>query len=418
MEKRDLEFLLAVKSGDSVKYQLYWDKLNEYASSVASAWFSSSVLRDNVVEQAMNEVADWLKNDGILKVDWPWAYAKKIIFYSLGRSSKNRQLEEVDVTAVRDTADKQALCFIDDSLRKRFVKDEGDIEDDDWGLRVFQIKDTDKPKKKFKDNYLAEYKPNKGIELLGNLLRYRNWWDGESFLLKFPSRGKIEMQDWDEVIEEAHSRFVEYCHSLWAKYNLVTGLIDNTRNPSERRVMKAYLSGDKKQVETARGFNVSKAYISRVVNDHFREWGWDNRARDEAREILLTHCIAAFFNEFIKEVKKSYNTPHLYPNRHFYPPEYISQTYFGRFYSDGVFPVEAWHKEKFYSRVVNSGETKAYLSDLEKTENNIHNLLNLGEEFWRLWYPSQQVGCYFTHQRDSTIKTRFYDMSIEALKPG
>lgn len=346
MGNRDVEVLLAVKSGDTVKYQRLWDRLTQYADSLASTLFSSPTLRDDAVEKAMDKAGDWLKSDGILYTDRPWAYVRRIVSNSLIDSSRTRKLEATDLTSVRDTTDKNVLRQVDDEIAKSFARSaDDDIEDDAQGSgwQVFQIISEGKPLKKDDDSY----HPHKWIETLNVLLKYQWWWIVTDWYRKIESERKRAMRSLRGTSIEVQSRYEEYTGKIWGNYHLAKALIDNIQRLSERRIMEAYLQGFK-QVDISKNMNISTAFVSRIVNKYLKEWEWSDREIYTARVILLTQHLAVLYRNFSNDLDKAlkeYWAGHSVMNR---------------------LDIQSYHKEKLYEKVVNSTETKAYFGDLEK----------------------------------------------------
>ena len=369
MGNRDVELLLAVKSDDTVKYQRLWDRLTQYADSVASALFSSPTLRDDAVEKAMDKAGDWLKSDGILYRDRPWAYVRKIVSNSLIDSGRTRKLEEVDITSTRDTIDKQILSWTDDGIRKVFVKADDDVEDGDRGSgwQVFQIISEGKPLKKDDDSY----HPHTWIETLNELFKYQWWWGIVAWERKVESERKRAMDSLRGAFKEAHSHYDERTNKLWGNYHLIMALIDNIQRPSEGRIMKTYLEGFK-QVEISRNLNVSKPFVSKVVNNYLKQWEWGDSDIYTAKLILLTQYLAVLYRNFCNDLNKAlkeYWAGHSVTNR---------------------LDIQSYHKEKLYKKVVNSTETKAYLGDLEKGDMGV--LMDTCNRLYGRWYGIHYPG--------------------------
>ena len=394
---RDLELLLAVTSGDSVKYQWQLEKLTQYADSLALTMFPSPALQHDAVEKAMNDVEDWLNPSDILKADHPWAFAKKTIYYSLIDSTRTQKLEEVDITSVRDTIDKQILRWTDDEIRKEFVKAADDVEADDYGSgwREFQIISEGQPRRTDDDSY----HPHRNIEALWALFQYKWWWSLRKWEQNIKSNRRKAMQSLKWAYEEANLRYAEYTRKLWSNYNLITARINNIQRPSESRIMRAFLAG-LKQVEISRDMNVSKPFVSRVVNNYIKEWEWGDSDIYKARLILLTQHLAVlyrnFSNDLEKAVKKYWAGKPVMERYTISPP--AGAELFGGKSIIAPFPpdlktrerkelshIGAYHEEKnLFSKVVNSIGTKAYFSDLEKGD--MIALNDTCDLFYRRWY--------------------------------
>ena len=364
MGNRDVEVLLAVKSGDTVKYQRLWDRLTQYADSLALALFSSPTLRDDAVEKAMDKAEDWLKSDGILYIDRPWAYVRRIVSNSLIDSSRTRKLEEVNLTSVRDTADRDILSEVDEEIRKALVKsDDGEIEDDTQGSgwQVFQIISEGKVLKKDDDSY----HPHRWIETLNELFKYEWWWNIVAWGNKVESKRKTAMQSLRGTFKEARSCYDECTSKLWGNYHLITALIDNIQRFSERRIMSAYLQGFK-QVEISRNLNISEAFVSKVVNNYLKEWEWGDPDIYTARLILFTQHLAVLYRNFARDIEKA-------KGEYWKGSPIMKQ-------SSSISYIHAYYEENFYNKVINSIGDKAYFSDLEKGD-----IIALDDTCGRLW---------------------------------
>jgi len=367
MGKRDLELLLAVKSGDSVKYQWLWDRLTEYADSIASALFSSPALRDEAAEKAMDKVGDWLKSDGILYIDRPWAFVRKIVSNSLIDSHKTRKLEEIGLTSARDTIERDILCEIDEGIQEAFeTPDEEKSGAEGLGWRHFQIISEDRGRKEDDDRYHV----HRWIEGLHELFKYEWWWNEESWRQKVESERKRAMQSLRGSDEEASLRYKECTDRLWSNYNLITARIDSIPGDSAKRVMRAYLAGFK-QVEIARDFNVTPPYVSKIMNPHIKEWGWGKPDIYKARLILLTQHLAVLYRNLDKN----------------YTQARRSKFGLGDIRMEEDSAIWQYHEKSFHNKVVSSLETKVYFGDMEKE--HTASLLTTGKCFYYRWYPYQ-----------------------------
>ena len=89
----------------------------------------------------------------------------------------------------------------------------------------------------------------------------------------------------------------EYRDRLWAKYNLIMGLVNDIPSQSEKRVILHYLWGFK-PVEISRELDVTKPYISRILSGKWlKMWGWKTQMFTRQRLILLTHYLADWYKD-------------------------------------------------------------------------------------------------------------------------
>jgi len=415
MGSRDLDILLAITSGDPVRFHSLQNRLTSYAESVASGWFSSPALRQEAVERAMDKVRDFLNPDDILKINHPSKYIKETIFNSLRDSVKTRKLEKIDFTSVRDTTDKQRLCQIDPSIQLAFTNTDGDEQDkgEGSGLRLYRA--VGKGRKK-PDGYINS-PPHKFHEWIKALdeVGVSHWrWNGQDW------KRKSINEEYEEIGKNIITGLfnpskVAYAPMLWSKFHIANGLIDNIRNPGEKRVMKALLSGFR-QVKLVRESGKTKQYISKVKNNYLKDWGWTDLDIDKAQLILYTHSLAAFYKDIVSDVKTG-----KYPNRR--SDEFIT------FYDYGSargslydydrdteadaeiateppyhtpYYIQPEHREHLYNRVVKANTTKVYFGDLEKTKENMHQLMSLCWKCFSAWYPYENVWRYLLPPRNNS----------------
>jgi len=412
MGRRDMDFLLALESGDSEKYHQQWDKLTQYADSFALSYFSSPVLREDVVQQAMDEVEDWVGTAGHLRVDLPWEYARVIIRHSISRSSGNRELEGLKF-AVQPTV-LEDIKWTDEGISKLFIKTpDGEAEDEQGsGYRFYQSKVVGKPHKG-RDSYIniPRHKFHEWIKALHEITVCHWRWNGRDWVRKSINKEYEIIQGviiggWFDPYAWA------YAPIFWSIYNVTTGHIQDIRNPSEKRIMKALFSGFK-QVKLAKDLGVSEAYISRVKNNYLKEWGWNDLDIDKAQIILYTHSLAAFYRDFIKDLKTGkYLNKEQEESILFSYPDKDARN-FRPYLRHREYYVQPQHREELYNRVVNSDTTRAYFSDLEKTQECICELMSFCNKCFSAWYPRKRIRHLFYSLADTEgRKSPFFEQNI------
>jgi len=412
MGRRDLDIVLAVTSGDYAKYQQQLGKLTQYADSIALRYFPSSVLRDDAVQQAMDEVVDWLNSDLLLKVEFPWAYAQRIIRNSISRSSGNRELEELRF-AVSPTVLKD-IKWTDEGISKLFIKPaDGEADDEQGsGYRFYQSKVAGKPHKG-RDNYIdiPRHKFHEWVKALHEIAVCHWRWNGRDWVRKSINK---EYEVIREVIIEGWFNPYAWAYTpiFWSMYNVATGLIKDIGNPSEKRIMKALFSGFK-QVKLAKELGVSEAYISTVKNKYLKEWGWNDLDIDKAQIILYTHSLAAFYKDFLKDLKTG-----KYPNEEqgesilFSSPDKDDGN-FRPYLRHCEYYIQPQHREELYNRVVNSDTTKAYFSDMEKTKEDVYELMSFCHKCFCAWYPRKRVQhLFYSLTGPKARKSPFFEQNI------
>lgn len=420
MGYRDIELLAAV-SGNQAKYNQICFRLQQYANSVALALFSFPVLRDDAVQKAIDKAGDWLGTNGVLHVDHPWAYIKRIVANSLLDSAKTRKVEgmNLDGKLVAGETIKQAMAWVDEGFAK--LDDEGDNQDEvsGSGWRVFQIID---------ESHITldteRWYPHKWVRGLEQLSNFQWWWGLEQWLDKFEGEYKVKCQSFGNASVEAEKKVKEYNGKLWSKYNLINALIDSITGMSEKRIMLFFLWGVK-PVDIARELSVSKPYISKVLNQKWLKiWGWDEPAVYQARLILLTHYLADQYEQTlcIADKRRMRNMPSQVPEllkefnelgdewRSILPvlatleseedlPEELrdKEREIDKKQGDLEDRIHAEYRElathprmtnnDLYKKIISSPQTKFYFHDLDRFESD--SLVSICAWYWRHWYPDK-----------------------------
>lgn len=206
---------------------------------------------------------------------------------------------------------------------------------------------------------------------------------------KIAGERKTKQADQKSNNSKVHLKLKEYREKLWSRYNLITALGNGIPSLSSKRIIQNYLWGSK-SVEITKEFNVSAAYVSKVLNEHLRKWGWEDSDVYQARLILLTHTLADWFLETYETVPGSTRLRELKAKIKLIG-DWDSWEYND---AENLFYNELCKLEKkrkldddgFYHKVITAHETKAYFFDLSQFDNQ--HLLDTASRFQNIWYPS------------------------------
>ncbi len=281
--------VLSAVSGDQESFQRVYEKLKMYAYSIASELFSDSVIREDAVNRAMDEVVDKIRNQRIMFENKPWSYVKRSVSNSLIDLARLREAsklkEENDDSSKRyeKPLDSKELACIDEGFASIVKNGENNS-----GFRIFKISEV--PHDKHPTKKKSESHP--WIDTLEEVLTYEWWWEIDQWE---DGKAKINPSNESLTFDDIAFRF-QYCsEKMWAKWNLTNGLLDNIISHKEKRIMLQHLSGFK-QKEIAEKHNVSEPYVSKVLSKYRKDWGWnDDDDMSQAKLMLLSKHLADWY---------------------------------------------------------------------------------------------------------------------------
>jgi DNA-directed RNA polymerase specialized sigma24 family protein len=294
--------VLSAISGDQESFQRVYEKLKMYAFSIASELFSDSVLREDAINQAMDEVVDKIRNQRGLFENKPWSYVKRSVSNSLidlarlREAAKLKEENEDPSTHYEKPLDPKELAWIDEGFAK-IAK----CGDNNSGFRIFNISEVSRGK----DPEERRSKNHPWIDTLEEVLTYQWWWGIEQWE---DNETKFKSSHESLTVGDLAFRFKCCSEKMWDKWNLINGLLDNIGSHQEKRIMLQHLSGFK-QTEIAQKQNVSEPYISKVLSKYRKDWGWSDDDTKQARLILLSKHLADWY-----AAPKKYVPPSSRPN--------------------------------------------------------------------------------------------------------
>ena len=279
--------VLSAMSGDQESFGKVYEKLKMYAYSVASELFSDPVIREDAVNQAMDEVADKIRNQRALFENKSWFYVKRCVSNSLidlarlRDASRSKQETEDSSKCYEKPIDTKELAWIDEGFAT--ITNDGD---NDSGFRIFKISEVPQDKALRE----KESKSHTWIDILEEVLTYR-WWGIEHW-----QDNKSNLEPGGESLTNDEISFIfKYCsEKMWAKWNLINGLLDNITSNKEKHIMLQYLSGFK-QSEIAEKHKVSEPYISKILAKYRKDWGWDDNDLQQAKLMLLSKHLSDWY---------------------------------------------------------------------------------------------------------------------------
>jgi uncharacterized protein YdaT len=347
---RDIELLGVLSSNDSSQFNRIIARLKCEAKQIANEIDGLNV--EEAVSIALDKAIDWLKSDTPSEVNHPVSYAIKLVHNAVidyGKTNIEKAMPEDQI--------KRDLAWIDETMGY-FGEDENDEVDDKragtgvWhgikvrrhvlGQDILKLPVIYSPE----HGWLRALRPE-------NLYRCADW---------FFAGGR----------ETDRSK-------RWGKYKLIMALIDNIPSLSEQETVKCYLWGYR-ITDIAREFDVSKAYISKVITKWMESWGWDKEQRDRARIILLIKFLAYSFLQVAEELYRNKQSRYL-PLRHLTTREAVEWICRDRNWA-GCFNEAA---DILYQKIIKAPQTRAYFSNLQKSDNI--GLLEACRICCWYWYP-------------------------------
>jgi DNA-directed RNA polymerase specialized sigma24 family protein len=280
--------VLSAISGDQESFQRVYERLKMYAYSIASELYSDSVLREDAVNQAMDGVVDKIRNQRGLFENKPWSYVKRSVSNSLidlarlREASKSKEENEESSKSYEKPLDPKELTWIDEGFAR--ITENGD---NNSGFRIFKISEVPQNK----DQAEKKSKSYPWIDTLEEVLTYQWWWGIEQWE---ENESKNLSTKQSLAVEDLAFRF-KYCSAkMWAKWNLINGLIDNIASHKEKHIMLQHLSGFK-QIEIAKKQNVSEPYVSKVLSKYHKDWGWNDDDMSQAKLMLVSKHLADWY---------------------------------------------------------------------------------------------------------------------------
>lgn len=338
--QRDIELLGVLTSNDSSRFNRVIARLQSEARQIASELLGRENIEE-AVSKARDKVIDWMRSDAPFKVSHPMAYAtilvrNAVIDYS--RTTKERAIPEDQI--------KEDLAWIDGGMGY-FGEDEesnGQAGTGGWhgvkvspgvlGQDMLKLPAIHYPE----HGWLRALRPE-------NLGRCGDWFlAGNSF------------SDVDK---------------RWSQYKLIMALIENIPSLREQQIMKHFLWGYR-TTDIAKELDISKAYISKVVTNWLKSWGWDKLQVARYRIILLTHCLAITYSKvaaMIDQKKQQLEKRKVYEDKR----------------AEKVAALEYM----LFRNIIKATETKAYFSDLEESDKL--GLLWACETCNHLWYAPENL---------------------------
>ena len=284
--------ILSAISGDDEKFQQSYEVLKRYADSIATETFSDPVIREEAVAQAMDKFSDKFK---YITSNKPWNYAKKIISNAIIDIARQRgRTFHLEGSFI----DQEEMAWIDERFAKipEEEKDKGDVfSDSGWHVIKLEQPTDGKTRKKLEESL------NPQTPIPSSLIWFENvlaspWWCGLEEWSAKGADGK-PCTDQDTLSFKYFSRLIKQANTKrWARYNLISALIDNIPSSSEKRVVLHY-PWNFKQVEVANQLRVSKPYISMILKDRINDWGWGDEDIAQARILLLTKQLADWYGK-------------------------------------------------------------------------------------------------------------------------
>jgi DNA-directed RNA polymerase specialized sigma24 family protein len=280
--------VLSAVSGDQDSFKKVYERLQMYAYSIGSELFSDSVIREDAINQAMDEVLDKIRNQRASFENKPWSYVKRSISNSLidlarlREAAKLKEENEGPSKHFEKPLDPKELAWIDEGFAK--IAKSGD---NNSGFRIFNISEVPRGK----DPEERKSKNHPWIDTLEEVLTYQGWWGIEQWE---DNEEKFKSSNESLMVDDLAFRFKCCSEKMWDKWNLINGLLDNIASHKEKRIMLQHLSGFK-QIEIAQKQNVSEPYVSIILSRCRKDWGWNDDDVKQARLMLLSKHLADWY---------------------------------------------------------------------------------------------------------------------------
>lgn len=332
--QRDIELLGALTGNDSSQFNRVIARLEREARQIASGVLGRGDIEE-AVSKAREKVIDWMKSDAPFKVRHPMAYATTLVRNAVidySRTTKERAIPEDQI--------KEDLAWIDEG-KGYFGEDEEDNEQ--AGAGVWH-----------------------GVKVSPGVL-------GQDMLklpaIHYPEHVWLRALQPSNLARCADWFFAGYSKNdvdkRWSQYKLIMALIENIPSLREQQIMKHFLWGYR-TTDIAKELDVSKAYISKVVTNWLKSWGWDKLQVARYRIILLTHCLATTYSKVaarIDQKKQQLEKRKVYEDKRL--------------------------EDMLFRNIIKATETKAYFSDLQESDNL--GLLEVCSHCHYYWYPPSEL---------------------------
>ncbi len=287
--QRDIELLGALIGNDSSRFNRVIARLEREVRQIASELLDGENIEEAVFK-ARNKIIDWMRSDAPFKVSHPMAYATTLVRNAVidySRTTKERTIPEDQL--------KEDLAWIDGGMGYFGEDEKGNGQAGTGGWHGVKVSPGVLGQDILK--LPAIHYPEHGwLRALGrwNLGKCVGWllpdsWSAEDYLFnRFRGTGvRVKPGMVNGLLKSEQNR-------RWAQYKLVTALIDNIPSLREQQIMKHFLWGYR-TTDIAKELDVSKAYVSKVVNTWLKFWGWDKVRRDRARIVLLIKFLADLY---------------------------------------------------------------------------------------------------------------------------
>lgn len=359
----------ALASNDSSRFSRVIARLEGEARQIANELLDGENI-DEAVSKARDKVIDWMRSDAPFRVSHPMAYARKFVHNAVidyARTNKEMVMPGDQI--------KKDLAWLDERMGYFGEDERNDDQDDAGGWHGVKVSEAVLGKD-FPKLSAIHYPEHRWLRALrsSNLARCADWF--------FAVRGRNDI------------------NKRWSQYKLIMALIENIPGLREQQIMKHFLWGYR-ATDIASEYDVSKAYVSKVIKKWLKSWGWDRVQVERNRIILLTHYLAAPLKVYYKTIQKFYTKLNTELE------DRISTLMRGK-YNRGLLTKEEEQDldrllkehqdrarlknteeqrrlcDKLYRSVTKATETKAYFSDLQESDSL--GLLEICSTCYQYWY--------------------------------
>jgi hypothetical protein len=363
--QRDIELLGALISNDSSRFNQVISRLEASARHIANELLDGENIEE-AVSKARDKLIDWLRSDTAFREDYPFAYAEKLVCNAVIDYARTNK----EMVISRDQI-KEDLAWLDERMGYFSEDERNDDQEDTGGWHGIEISEAILGKDLLK--LPAIHSPeHRWLRALGpsNLAHCADWF--------FAGRWRSDM------------------NKRWSQFKLIMALIENIPGLREQQIMKHFLWGYR-ATDIADEYDISKAYVSKVIGKWLKSWGWNRVQVERNRIVLLTHYLAASFKVYYKPVLKIYTelddkidalVRRKWDNRRLTKEE---DQELDRLLEECHTKTRLEHIEeerrlcdKLYRSVTKATETKAYFSDLQESDSL--GLLGVCSTCYDYWY--------------------------------
>lgn len=341
MDNKSRYLLEILNSGDSERFAQVINQYSEYARSIASGLFDDDAQINQVAENAINKVTDWINSRAYLNIKSIDGYIRKIIRNSV--IDQSRVIKEKYIPITKKIIDED-MVWLDEAFAK--FEDEEDVEPHGWRILQVKTKGEVLPEREYPEHPVLKY--------LLQLLQYRLWWDtralGNHIKITCPHLRRSIYERW------VNHEYNQLKAKRWAIYKDTLNLLSNISSMSEALICQRYLWG-LRQTDIAKELDVTKPYVSKVINKWLDLWQWDRNEERKRQIVLLTNHIAYFYYRLIDRRQR--------------------------------LRIRFKKHQALYNIVITNPKTRSYFHDLK--ESDIPELAEICEEYYLCWFASHKL---------------------------